>query len=392
MARMSLIRFLQEQWTNIPKPSTPAERDGELEGHGIRKTIVVTGATSGLGLEAAKQFHQLPSSIVGKLILSNRDTRKVVEAEKFVTAGSINRSRCQWSSLDLASFRSVTAFVDNLGSVEEVNCFIANAALATHKFTQTGDGWESALQVNYLSNALLSILLLPNLIQASTTSGVPSRLVFISSDVHYSLPSRAVDAFRNAPNIIEAVSRKEYCTSSVMKQRTMLSKFFIVAFARELASRLAPSPPSSSPPIIISSLNPGFCHSNLTRETESHFPGNLWLPLLKAAVARPSEVGGSVLVRGTLMLGKDDSLYSVKRESSDGNATSWHGRYLSSCLQVLEESDLLLGEAGTELSRKIWDDTITILKRLDPRVEDILVQYTVATTKGGSPAISEPDV
>ncbi|KAF9072477.1 hypothetical protein BDP27DRAFT_1320524 [Rhodocollybia butyracea] len=215
---------------------------------------------------------------------------KVEEAEKFV-AGHNSAKSNYWANLDLTSFRSVSAF-----------------------YTQTRtDGNLRTLQVNYLSNVLLCILLLPNLVKASAPSA-PSRLVLVSSDVHYSL-------------------RKEYCTASVMRQRTILSK----------SSRLLPEVN-----IVISSVNPGFCYSKLTRETEAHFPGNIWVPLLKAAVARPAEVGGSVLVRATLMLGA---------HTGDGGLAEWHGRYLSSCLGVAEESDLLLGDSGEAFSRKLWDDT-----------------------------------
>lgn len=70
-----------------------------------------------------------------------------------------------------------------------------------------------SLQVNYLSNALLTILLLPNLIKSSILDASRSRIVLVSSDAHYSLPS--LDDFRNTPNILEAVNRKEYCTRYV---------------------------------------------------------------------------------------------------------------------------------------------------------------------------------
>ncbi|KAE9405390.1 NAD(P)-binding protein [Gymnopus androsaceus JB14] len=371
MARMNLSKFLREQWTTIPQVNSTSD-GAEAAG---KKTMIVTGATNGLGLEAAKQLHTLSSSIVDKLILTSRDMAKVEEVEKFVTQG-FAPSRCQWAKLDLSSFSSVSAFVDALGGAK-VNYVLANAALATHKYTQTPDGWESALQVNYLSNALLAILLLPNLMSASARDASLSRLVLVSSDVHYSLPS--LSDFRNVPNILEAVNRKEYCTSGIMKRRTMLSKFFVIAFARELASRLTLPVTSDSPKgIIISSVNPGFCRSKLTRETESHFPGSLWLPLLKRAVARPTEVGATVLVRATLMdtTGMVTGGGGGTQLHDDGRA-AWHGRYLSSCLEAAEESDLLLGEDGKEFSRKLWADTVYVLDKIDPRVTEILERYNL---------------
>lgn len=74
---MNLSKFLREQWAPIP----PVKSNGTSEEVG--KTIIVTGATNGLGIEAAKQLHRLSPASVGKLILTSRDLSKVKETEKF---------------------------------------------------------------------------------------------------------------------------------------------------------------------------------------------------------------------------------------------------------------------------------------------------------------------
>lgn len=105
-----------------------------------------------------------------------------------------------------------------------------------------------------------------------------------------------------------------------------------VAFVRELANRLA-----SPTPVIVASVNPGFCKSKLTREIEAKFPGSLLVPLLKAAIARPTETGARVLVRSL----------------TDSDERKMHGHFVTSC-EVAEESDLLLGYDGTQFSQKLW--------------------------------------
>lgn len=140
-----------------------------------------------------------------------------------------------WEKLELSSFRSVITFADGLGDIN-VDRLLLNAALATRQYVQTGDGWETtyvyrnlqvvifshqySLQVNYLSNALLSILLLPNLIKASTPE-VPSRLVIVSSDAHFQLSS--LEPFRNAPNILETLNDKEYCDTRQVLNKICLA-------------------------------------------------------------------------------------------------------------------------------------------------------------------------
>lgn len=67
------------------------------------------------------------------------------------------------------------------------------------------------LQVNYLSTALLSILMLPHLIKSTTPSNV-SRLVIVSSEAHF-LANKLKGA-TNWPSILGKLNDKGYCTAS----------------------------------------------------------------------------------------------------------------------------------------------------------------------------------
>ena len=76
-----------------------------------------------------------------------------------------------------------------------------NAAILTKEYEETVNGWETrsvfyrerrvsvergrSLQVNHLGSALLSLLLLPHLVDTGRKFGSTSRLVTVASDVHY---------------------------------------------------------------------------------------------------------------------------------------------------------------------------------------------------------------
>ncbi len=64
MAHWTYLDFVRDQWTPIPPVVT-----ADLEG----KTVVVTGANTGLGFEAVKHFARMNP---GKLILACRSQRK----------------------------------------------------------------------------------------------------------------------------------------------------------------------------------------------------------------------------------------------------------------------------------------------------------------------------
>ncbi|CAM9952989.1 unnamed protein product [Phaeothamnion confervicola] len=67
-----------------------------------------------------------------------------------------------------------------------VDCIVHNAGVMAVPFKESPDGFETTLQVNYLSPFLLTALLLPNLRAASKARGAAARVVTVSSGTHRS--------------------------------------------------------------------------------------------------------------------------------------------------------------------------------------------------------------
>ena len=103
-------------------------------------------------------------------------------------------------------------------------------------------------------------------------------------------------------------------------------------FVRELASRL-PNPT----PVSVSAVNPGFCISRLTRSMDTNPVVSITWRVVKALLARTTEVGSRTLVHPAVEPGE-----RVR-----------HGRYVS-CCEVVEESDYVLSEEGKEISKRLW--------------------------------------
>lgn len=104
---------------------------GDLTG----KTIVVTGANDGIGLEAAKHFAKMSPK---KLILACRDLKKASAA-----VAEIGSAVAEAWQLDLSDFKSVAAFADRVESdLEHLDIVVANASIAAFEMSQTADGYE----------------------------------------------------------------------------------------------------------------------------------------------------------------------------------------------------------------------------------------------------------
>lgn len=143
----------------------------------LRKgTVIITGASSGLGLATAKALAE-----TGKwhIIMACRDFLKTERAAK---SAGMSKENYTTMHLDLSSLDSVRQFVDNFKrSGRPLDVLVCNAAvyLPTAKEpTFTADGFELSVGTNHLGHFLLSRLLLDDMKQSDYPS---KRLIIVGS-------------------------------------------------------------------------------------------------------------------------------------------------------------------------------------------------------------------
>lgn len=155
-------------------------KDESLESKLSGKVIVITGATSGIGLETARAL----SATGATLILTARDMKKAETA----LAEILEPSRVSLVEMDNASFTSIrTAAAATLAkSNNQVNILINNAGvMGIEELTLTENGHEMHFATNHLGHFLLFQLLKPALL-ASSTPDFHSRVVNVASSGHRS--------------------------------------------------------------------------------------------------------------------------------------------------------------------------------------------------------------
>jgi NAD(P)-dependent dehydrogenase (short-subunit alcohol dehydrogenase family) len=138
------------QWTAADLPSFAG------------RTVIVTGANSGLGLITAREL----ARVGAKTILAVRNTAKGDEAAASMS-GDVEVRK-----LDLQDLASVRAFADG---VDSVDVLVNNAGIMAVPLAQTVDGFESQIGTNHLGHFALTNLLLPKL---------TDRVVTVSSGMH----------------------------------------------------------------------------------------------------------------------------------------------------------------------------------------------------------------
>lgn len=135
--------------------------------------MLVTGATSGIGLETARELAARGATVV----VGARDAaRGRAVVEKIASKGG----RAELLELDLASFASVRAAAERfLAAHPKLDVLVNNAGVAVPARTTTPDGHELTWQTNFLGPFLLTELLLPALRRSPSP-----RVVNVGSEAH----------------------------------------------------------------------------------------------------------------------------------------------------------------------------------------------------------------
>lgn len=198
----------------------------------MKQTVIITGATRGLGYETARQLLQQPDWFV--LIASRNVENNRAAVDKLrLEAGTNQVTALQ---LDLGSLASVERFVDMFLAMDlpPLHAIVCNAGLSLTHDAYTDDGFEMTFGVNHLGHFLLVSLLLPHLRE-------PGRVINVSSGTH--IPEHKLARMMGVPSpkyvVAEALAYPNNATVEARitnpSQRYSTSKLCNVLFTYSLA-------------------------------------------------------------------------------------------------------------------------------------------------------------
>ncbi len=201
------------------------------------KTIVITGATDGIGAQAAIML-----SKENTLIIHGKDPEKgegiLEELRKINPRGDF-----YYFNADYASFREVAEMAEKIESgFDHIDILLNNAGIFAPSKEKTEDGFEKTFQVNYLSHFLFTVLLL-NIYAVHS----PQNIMNVSSMAHSSVRGK------NFLGLIESNNPYDgYTAYSVSKACMILFSYHLSSLLKERG-------------ILVNCLHPGVIMTKLLK-------------------------------------------------------------------------------------------------------------------------------
>ena len=275
--------------------------------------ILITGATSGIGLEAAVALARQGN----RLVVVGRDQRKINAAVDEVkrragVAAAPDSWLCDFGSQ--AQIRRLAS--DVLAKYDRLDVLVNNAGLATRRREVTEDGIERNFAVNHLGPFLLTNLLLDLLVKSA-----PARVVNVASSEHYCATMDLADLGfeRGGWGMAKAYGR---------------SKLGTVLFTRALAKRL------DSKEVTVNAVHPGAVATGIWDYAPGWMQPMIWL------------------AKKVIMITPEKAARSIIQLASGADVQGKTGLYFNQ-LQPKEPSKLAHDD---QLAEKLWAESARLVK------------------------------
>ena len=275
------------------------------------RTIIITGANSGLGFETAKKIAKDKNY---QVILACRNLEKANIAKDEIIEFSGNKNILVLE-LDTSSLDSVRNFAKEIKNKKlKIYGLINNAGINGMKNGTSVDNLDLVMATNYIGHFLLTNLLLPEMEDAA-------KIFNVTSDMH------------NPPRGIEWLDPNEQFKPLMNKQSYSYSKLDSIYFTYELNEILR----NKNSNILVNAFNPGMM--------ETHFLGDKKPPTKMIKFIMPKRVGD---------LDKSSSALAELITNYDYKDT---GKYYDRSTNYINSSEL---SYNVENRKDLWNKSLLI--------------------------------
>ena len=271
----------------------------------IKKNIVVTGGTDGIGLALTKKLIEQNHNvfIIGKNASKGNKVLNLLKS-----------SNLEFFECDLSELEQINKILKTLNNIREIDILINNAGAIFDKRCLNSNGIEKTFFLNHLSYFALSL----GLVDKIKNSNDP-RIINVSSNAHkrYKIDIKDLENKKNYSGW------KAYCRSK------LLNIFFTYSFKNKLKTK-----------INMNCLHPGFVNSNFGNNNE-----NIYRFLIN-------------ILKNLFAIDSDKAALSPLNLALNQDFKNVNGKYFFK----LQEKKSSKESYDIELANQIWDKSLEYLK------------------------------
>ncbi|KAA8565042.1 hypothetical protein EYC84_010805 [Monilinia fructicola] len=316
---LSLLSTIWNNKFNLPPLPPPNTYSG--------KSILITGATSGLGYATAVHFVRLGAKsvvITGRSLEKGEQAKAGIEAE----TSTIGKNIVKVMELDMSTFESIKVFADKvIKDVKEIDF----------------EGYETMIEISVLASSLLALLLLPWMKEVGKGN---AHLGIVTSGLHRNIQ------ISNWPkdNVLKYWSLKENWKSG--QSGYALSKLLQQYAVNEIAKLALGT--NERPEVIVNSICPGMVKSNLGREYNTNMAMRTIISLWSNLACKTTEGGARTYVLAALTSPSEHGTHYTNYESEE--------KYKNSVKHNI------LGKEGQAMQKQVWKEIMRIIGEKYPTV------------------------
>ncbi|KAK5659363.1 hypothetical protein OQA88_1456 [Cercophora sp. LCS_1] len=302
------------------------------------RTALVTGANGAYGSRAAKIFaHREIQTLVLVDIMDLSKLKDEIETE-LRDANKPVPEILTWN-IDMMTFAGSRELAKKAKGLKALDHALMTAGILAFNRRESPEGWETSIQVNYLSSALNGLLLLP-ILKSSPGNPNPPVLTFVTSFGIYP-SSFTMGMPKNGSYLKKLSNNKDGMQQAHQYGR---SKALLLYFTRELAVRTA----ALGRPVTITSADPGSAWTPLTNPNQD----KLIPRLIMNFGARDPQYGAAALVNGV-------------SASADK-----HGKILQD-FDSTTYPPFMLRKSGQAAQEHVWEETKSEFEAKVPEVKAV---------------------
>ena len=271
----------QLRWGVAHPPLDPADPTSAFYRPGAftEKTVLVTGANTGLGFEAALKIAKMGCKT---LILGVRSAEKGEVTRRRIVDGGGAVEDVRVLVVEMGEFASVVKAVQELKEMLPggLDVAVLCAGVAAPRFEVGKEGWETAVMVNVLATAVMGVGVLPLMKRDG------GRLVFVNSNANDLVKREWFEG-----SLLQTVNSPEGWDGV---RRYAMVKLTGLAVMKAVARAAG-----DGDGVVVNAMCPGMCKTDLGRNYSWY--ERLAMGLMRPLTSRTGEEGGRSLVTAAML-------------------------------------------------------------------------------------------